>query len=793
MIELKLHNIIVTVGPSMSGKTFWTTELKRQLDEHYNLNVQIVSSDDLRRELLGEDLDRYHPKMVEVSNHAFDLLYKKVELLSSWPTNAEIIIVDTTGLGERFRQDILKIAKDNYYNTTVAVFDYKDNSDYFRFGGSGVTRKHVNKLREVHKTLNRFQNRIVIKSPDDPIEVSIPDYDYYRSHFLSGDYTIVGDLHGSWQALEKLTGNLIFVGDIVDKGPLEDVIKTIDLVHAKVSEGSKFVIGNHDDWAVKYWQGFISHTREIAEQYFQNALDLPVESQIKLQELVNTGRYFYRTPYEIITHAPCPQKYLGKLHTTGQQKVYRYPKLNDYPTKQEYQAAIYNAFDFLKEEEQWGYPAHVWGHVALAKPFRNQCNLGIDTGAIHGNGLTYVIKGRFETIPTEKLAEGELLNIRRPKPVIGLDELEPRTKGKILWMARNKVNFISGTMSPSDVHDNDLESLRWAVDYYGRCVVQPKYMGSRGNVYLTSDPTTSYCITRGGFLLRENERLHSEYARLIARFQTDFDAGLQVRVLDCEILPWRLMGADLIDKSFYGLGELVRNQLLEIKDLPLDQLKTYFTGLQIDETSKAEVIKQYGHHVWSTYLAWKSLNIDLDVSNVDRFLEQTNLYGQDGDPEIKPFTILKDVYGNEEILYDNHSNATLWEYVNDDPILVSSDYDEILNFWNSLVFEQGYEGIVIKPELQTQGDKSPYLKVRNEQYLTLCYGPDYKNSNKYAKLIRRKNITRKLRLSIEDWNRGWKILAVPYNELAEDNSELINLYISHVITEEKSKELDPRL
>jgi hypothetical protein len=151
------------------------------------------------------------------------------------------------------------------------------------------------------------------------------------------------------------------------------------------------------------------------------------------------------------------------------------------------------------------------------------------------------------------------------------------------------------------------------------------------------------------------------------------------------------------------------------------------------------------------------------------------------------------VYADEEILYDNHSNAELWTYVNDDPILVSSDYDEILKFWNSLVFEQGYEGVVIKPELQTKSDKVPYLKVRNENYLHIVYGPDMKNEAKYSKLVRRKNITRKLRLSIEDWQRGWKMLAVPYNEVTEENTELINLYIAHVVTEEKSRELDPRL
>src|SRR6185503_6973795 len=101
----------------------------------------------------------------------------------------------------------------------------------------------------------------------------------------------------------------------------------------------------------------------------------------------------------------------------------------------------------------------------------------------------------------------------------------------------NKVNFISGTVSPAqsgkprkytgkyssknktkidttnkppaDTKIDDIESLSVGINYiletYGSEVtlsIQPKFMGSRLNVYLFRDDhlKKSYCVTRNGYL-----------------------------------------------------------------------------------------------------------------------------------------------------------------------------------------------------------------------------------------------------------------------------------------------------
>ncbi len=85
--KLSLHTILITVGPSHCGKsTFLTQFLRPQID--HRLNVQYISSDEIRRDILGQKLHKYHPLMMESSKQAFELLYKKKEMVTSYPINA---------------------------------------------------------------------------------------------------------------------------------------------------------------------------------------------------------------------------------------------------------------------------------------------------------------------------------------------------------------------------------------------------------------------------------------------------------------------------------------------------------------------------------------------------------------------------------------------------------------------------------------------------------------------------------------------------------------------------------
>ncbi len=129
LLQTQVHTIFMLVGPTECGKTTFAKEvLMPRLsfeDEQKNVkaNVQYISSDSIRQELLGYDYDKYDQVMLEASEQAFQLLYEKLRLVTSFPINAEFVVVDTTGLTEDFRSKVRDIAAENNYRLEVILFD----------------------------------------------------------------------------------------------------------------------------------------------------------------------------------------------------------------------------------------------------------------------------------------------------------------------------------------------------------------------------------------------------------------------------------------------------------------------------------------------------------------------------------------------------------------------------------------------------------------------------------------------------------------------------------------------
>ena len=137
-IKTQLHTIFLLVGPTECGKsTFAKNILIPQLEyslpeKNFYANVQYLSSDAIRQEILGYNYDKYDEIMMESSGQAFRLLEEKLKMVTSYPVNAEFIVVDTTGLSLEFRNNVIETAKKNHYNIEVIVFDYKNRDEYYK-------------------------------------------------------------------------------------------------------------------------------------------------------------------------------------------------------------------------------------------------------------------------------------------------------------------------------------------------------------------------------------------------------------------------------------------------------------------------------------------------------------------------------------------------------------------------------------------------------------------------------------------------------------------------------------
>jgi len=125
-----------------------------------------------------------------------------------------------------------------------------------------------------------------------------------------------------------------------------------------------------------------------------------------------------------------------------------------------------------------------------------------------------------------------------------------------------------------------------------------------------------------------------------------------------------------------------------------------------------------------------------------------------------------------------------------------NDLNAAEKYFNHLVNQnqsRPLEGVVIKPATSYVKGVAPFIKVRNKNYLRLVYGYDYDTPNRYARLLKKKNVRKKIELSIREYELGRRMLSIPYNDIKEDNDVYKNLVAMFITEERNEKGLDPRL
>jgi predicted kinase len=875
-IELKLHTIILLVGPSNCGKSYFAKNiLSKQLNligqkyDNYGskkqLNVQYVSSDDIRRELIGNsDMDKYAPEMLQASEQAFHLLYNKVDFLSSYSINAEFIIIDTTGLNEDFRDKIKEIAKKNNYNVDVALFNYKNPEDYYKYiSVDDLNRKivkgHVEKLRKgVLPTLKRgTYNKIHTISSINSFpeyEISIENIAHYYQCMLSDDYeyTIISDVHCCIDELKELiqkhkctigeNGKIIqenkkqrfvFVGDIIDKGT--KLKETLEFVYAN-KDIFYFVLGNHENFIYKSLQQGIdkfSLPEETKRTQFNSYYELKDDEYLKeiFNDIVIHSYPFFLHRDFIVCHSPCEKKYLGKVDSISMknQRNFRQIREKDFESHEKYIEYKEHMLDFLGNVS-FNSKKVIFGHISFNNVYSNKAYTGIDTGCIYGNRLTsitfynngnkpYIISvdAKDKYIPNESLID---VSRQYKKKEISFSDLDDFEIKRLKFICDNKVNFISGTMSPSDKKENDIESLDKAFEYYkenniNEIVLQPKYMGSRCNIYLDmNDIKNSYATTRQGFVINyedKKEKLIPIYEKLYNKIKdNNLFINSKLIIFDGELLPWRFLGAGLIDNNFSTITNAVETEYQFLKSNGFEDKLNEIDFQEFKKEkeygeSKKDLVEKYGSVKYETLLeashvAPNHISIDEQYELLNIYKKQIELYGSETELEYKPFSILKIVYNDDsEKLFFDSNNDELFEIISDDKQCTINDVNneeevkKAYEYYNEITRNQMMEGCVIKPKLIYNKSIAPYLKCRNKNYLTLVYGYDYTLENKYSRLLRNKGIKNKLRISIKEFEIGKQMLEFPYSKINNDNNDYKQIVAQMILQEKQEKELDPRL
>ena len=282
--DTQLHTIYLLIGPTSCGKTHFSKNIliqslsKLLKDNNIDPNIQHISSDDIRRQLLNNsNLNKYDMKMIEVSFQAFNTLYTYLDNVTQFPVNCHFAIVDTTGLNKEFRQNIINIAIKNHYNIEAIIFNFKDFEDYYRYRtDKKIIGGQIKKLREytLKEISKEFDRKHYIRDHKTQHNFIIKELTMYKQCILDSNkkYLVIGDVHECVDEVKKMlidfgfiiennlikstaiTHNcgIVFVGDLIDNG--NKTKETIEFFHTNLTNKYveiKLINGNHDNTVAK--------------------------------------------------------------------------------------------------------------------------------------------------------------------------------------------------------------------------------------------------------------------------------------------------------------------------------------------------------------------------------------------------------------------------------------------------------------------------------------------------------------------------------------------------------------
>lgn len=157
--------LIVTVGIPGSGKTSW---VKDYIEENKDKNIEVISSDEIRKELLNDIKDQSKNKEV------FDIMKERTKRSLS---NGHITIYEATNISSKRRRALLKEMK-KYYSKAICLFKYKNLIDC-------IIDNDTRSKRVPDEVIERMYKNIEIPHKCEGFDEVIIDYDIGRKLYIN--------------------------------------------------------------------------------------------------------------------------------------------------------------------------------------------------------------------------------------------------------------------------------------------------------------------------------------------------------------------------------------------------------------------------------------------------------------------------------------------------------------------------------------------------------------------------------------------------------------------------------
>ncbi len=531
--------LVVLIGPTGSGKSSFARK-------HF-LETEIVSSDNCRALVSDDETD------LGATADAFDLLNYTAAIRLK---RRLLTVIDATSVRREDRARLVQLARKYHALPVAVVLDIdpkichdRNQSRPNRDFGEHVARNHSKSLRRGLRGLQKegFRQIQVMKSPGEVDALQITREPLWTDNRAdNGPFDIIGDVHGCFDELNELLGNLgyqidsfapdgedligarhpegriaFFVGDLTDRGPRNR--DTLRLVMGMCLEGTgRCVIGNHDFKLHKWLKG-----RKVTQTH---GLDVTVA------ELEATSDAFRKQVADFIwdlrSHAWLADGKLVIAHAGLKEEMHG---------RGSGQVRTFAMFgETTGEVDEFGLPVRlewardyrgkadvVFGHTPMQDAEWLNNTMCIDTGCVFGGKLTALRWPERETVsvpaktqyavPAKPLDAGRSLSAQQAHDrLLYFDDyatkmrIETRFKSTLQIPEENSLAalevmsrfavdprwlvYLPPTMAacPTAPEGSFLEHPDQAMDHYGDrgvtdLVVEEKHMGSRALLVVARD------------------------------------------------------------------------------------------------------------------------------------------------------------------------------------------------------------------------------------------------------------------------------------------------------------------
>ena len=806
LITLPQLSLVLLVGVSGSGKSSFARK-------HF-LATEIISSDYCRGLVSDNENDQAATK------DAFEVLHF---IAGKRLAAGKLTVIDATNVQPEARKSLIDLARKHHVIPVAIVLNLprelcaeRNRARPDRDFGKGVVWGQADSLRRSLKGLRReFSQVTVLDTPEEIDAVRVERQKLWNNKSdVTGPFDLIGDLHGCFDELHMLMTKLgyvvegdrpyrvshpdgrrlIFVGDLVDRGPKTPEV--LRIVMDMVAAGVAFcVTGNHDDKLKKALQGRdvkIAHgLAESLEQIGNESGEFKRDVIGFLDGLIS--HYVFDGGKLAVSHAGLKEHYIGRGsprirsfcmygETTGEIDEFGLPVRHNW------------ALDYR------GATTLVYGHTPVPEPEWLNRTINIDTGCVFGGKLTalrypenelvavdalrtYCEPVRPIAVPAAAGRDADMLDIDDVigKRVVSTELMKNITirdenaMAALEVMSRFAVDprlliYLPPTMAPCETSKREgwLEHPTEAFGYYQKTgattvVAQEKHMGSRAIVVLgrdidavtarfgTSGAGLGAVYTRTGRTFFGDAALEQAFLARLAKAMTG--AGLWDSLnsdwvcLDAEILPWSAKALTLLEQQYAPVGAAAEHVL----PLAADLLAKAGQGELADKMAARAVMAADYRTAYRRY-CW-------DVKGLD-------------DYKIAPFHVLAhegsfnmdkdhlwhlDVIDRLTVADPSFVKATQRRVVD----LADADQVAEATHWWETETAAGMEGMVVKPLGFTVRDAKgliqPGIKCRGRDYLRIIYGAEY-TAPEHLDRLKARNVGAKRSLAQREFALGHEAL-----------------------------------